>query len=226
MIDYDFIGDEKEILRYLGAGNNSGEDIKKELYKIREELKDIVRFRFIYDIFDIEIKEDGVLLKDCGTILKGEDIKSHLKESNKCVIMGATLGVEVDKKINYYQKVDMFKALIMNAVATAFIEEGCGFIEKLIKKEYCSQSGDITWRYSPGYGDLGLDIQKDLLNLIDAFKNIGISSSEGNMLTPKKSVTAIIGIIQKGTKIKKRDCQSCSSYGNCPYRRIGESCEG
>ncbi|MEW9093455.1 MAG: methionine synthase [Clostridiaceae bacterium] len=224
MIHYDFIGDEGEILRYLGAGNNGG-NIKKELYKIREELKEMVRFRFTYDIFDIEIKEEGVLLKDYEIILMGEDIKSHLKDSNKCIIMGATLGVEVDKKINYYQKIDMFKALIMNAAATAFIEEGCDFVEKLVKKEYCSLSEDITWRYSPGYGDLGLDIQKDLLNVIDAFKSIGISSSNGNMLTPKKSVTAIMGIIQKGTKIKKRDCQSCFSYGNCPYRRIGESCE-
>ncbi|WP_315118576.1 vitamin B12 dependent-methionine synthase activation domain-containing protein [uncultured Clostridium sp.] len=225
MIQYKFIGDEGEILRYLGVKDNKEEEIKKELYKIKEELKEIVRFRFIYDIFDIEIKEEGVLLKDYNIILRGEDIQSHLKESNKCIIMGATLGGEVDKKINYYQKIDMFKALIMNAGATAFIEEGCDFVEKLIRKEYCSSNEDITWRYSPGYGDLSLNIQGELLKLLQKDKNIGLYLSESSMLIPKKSVTAIIGIISKEKRTNKRSCENCLSKNNCTYRKIGGSCE-
>ena len=83
---------------------------------------------------------------------------------------------------------------------------------------------NITFRYSPGYGDLPLDIQKNFLNVLDAQKKIGLTTSENFLLFPRKSVTAIIGIINKNIKIKERNCQECNNYKNCSFRRKGENC--
>lgn len=225
MKEFIFKGDNREILRYLGAGKNSGEDMLPLIEKVKEEAKNILRFRWIYDVYSINQEYSGVILKNTEVLLKGHDIKNHLKNSSKCIILAATLGNEIDRKINYYQKFDMVKALIMNACATAFIEEGCDFVEGLVKEEYCSHNEDLTWRYSPGYGDLPLDIQEELLKALQRKKDIGLYVSQSNMLIPKKSVTAIIGIIPRGKKISKRSCDNCLGKNNCIYRKNGESCE-
>jgi cobalamin-dependent methionine synthase I len=49
-------------------------------------------------------------------------------------------------------------------------------------------------RFSPGYGDLSLSVQSDLLNVLDARRNIGLTLSDSLMMIPQKSVTAIVGL--------------------------------
>lgn len=224
MEEYIFKGDEGEILRYLGVKNNREESMLPLVHNIKEEIKKVVRFRFVYNIYSIVQEPDGVMLKDKGVLLPGKDIKNHLKNSSKCIVLGATLGIGVDRKINYFQKHDMVKAIIANAASTVFIEEGCDYVESLIKEEFCSSNEDLTWRYSPGYGDLSLDVQGELLKLLQENRHIGLYLSESNMLIPKKSVTAIIGVVPKGEKREKKSCENCLSRDNCAYRRIGESC--
>ena len=83
---------------------------------------------------------------------------------------------------------------------------------------------NITFRYSPGYGDLPLDVQNSFLRALDAQKKIGLTVSENNLLFPRKSVTAIIGIVDSEIKNKRKSCNECSNYENCNFRREGESC--
>lgn len=224
MKEWIFKGDSREILRYLGVSKNSGEDMLPLIEDIKEETRNILRFRWVYNIYSIVQESKGVILKDVEILLKGQHIKSHLKNSSKCVVLAATLGSEIDRRINYYQKCDMLKALIVNACATAFIEEGCNYVESLIKEEFCSDYEELTWRYSPGYGDLSLDVQGELLKLLQGNKDIGLYLSESNMLIPKKSVTAIVGIIPKGKSSNKKSCENCLNKNNCNYRKTGESC--
>ena len=82
----------------------------------------------------------------------------------------------------------------------------------------------ITFRYSPGYGDLPLDIQSDFLKSINAEKLIGLTVSSHNLLMPRKSVTAVIGIIDKKYEQHKKGCEVCKNYENCSFRREGISC--
>lgn len=118
--------------------------------------------------------------------------------------MAATLGSKVDRKILYYEKVNMTKAVILDACATTSIEEYCDFIENEIKKEVVEDELNINWRYSPGYGDLDISIQRNLLKSLDAERTMGLTVSSHNILIPRKSVTAIIGIIPKEIIVKKK----------------------
>ena len=52
-------------------------------------------------------------------------------------------------------------------------------------------------RFSPGYGDLSLEVQKEIFSLLDCPRKIGVSLGDSLLMTPSKSVTAIIGY---GTK--------------------------
>ena len=49
-------------------------------------------------------------------------------------------------------------------------------------------------RFSPGYGDVPLSLQRDVLAVLDAQRKLGITLSDTFFMTPCKSVTAFVGI--------------------------------
>ena len=51
-----------------------------------------------------------------------------------------------------------------------------------------------TGRFSPGYGDMPLDLQGDIIAILEARKWLGLTLSEAKLMSPQKSVTALIGI--------------------------------
>ena len=73
----------------------------------------------------------------------------------------------------------------MDACIT-LVEEICDEIEEAIGIEAKSKEFNITGRYSPGYGDLPLDAQRDVINLVNCDKRIGVNLSAHNILFPKK----------------------------------------
>ena len=71
-------------------------------------------------------------------------------------------------------------------------------------------------RFSPGYGDLPLELQKDVFRVLDCPRKIGLSLNESLLMSPSKSVTAIIGI-GKGDVEAENKCSACEKT-DCAYR--------
>ena len=69
------------------------------------------------------------------------------------------------------------------------IENVCDLFNKKINGEYQYTKS----RFSPGYGDLPIEFQRDIFSVLNLNKNIGVYLTEGMQMTPSKSVTAIIG---------------------------------
>ena len=204
----------EEVLRYLGyKGQEIDEKMDHMINASREEVKNIITPRVLYEYKSISNSEKGIEVSGTNLILPGNDIKKHLSASNECVLMAVTLGNEIEKKTRLYEKINLTKALIIDACATTAVEEVCDIVEEKIRKEAEEKGMKITFRYSPGYGDLPLDIQNNFLMV-----------SENNLLFPRKSVTAIIGIVSLDAKINKKSCENCSNYKNCSFRREGETC--
>lgn len=217
--------DRDEVLRYLGYhGQVINEDMMNLIDECRKEVVHIISPRFTYSYRDVEESQEGVKVEGTNLILKGNDIKKHLKNSTECALMAVTLGNEIEKKTRQYERINLTKGIILDACATTAVEEVCDMVENEIKEYAEKKNMSITFRYSPGYGDLPLDIQGSFLNILDAQKKIGLTASENHLLFPRKSVTAIIGIINKNIKIKKRSCEDCDNYKNCSFRRKGENC--
>lgn len=121
-------------------------------------------------------------------VLEGKDIKKHLSDCEKGYILIATLGSGIDTYIKKLQLTDMSSAVIFDAVAGVMLEI---YLDKI-----CSEIGkseNLTTRFSPGYGDFPLSLQKDILLSAGAEK-IGVSCLESNMMVPCKTVSAIIGL--------------------------------
>lgn len=129
-------------------------------------------------------------------------------ECRKCAVMAVTLGIEVDNSIRIAQGNDMLKAVVMDSCATEFIEKVCDEVEKKIKAEAEVLGKGTNLRFSPGYGDLPIDIQKNLLDVLDANRKIGLTVTNSSLMIPGKSVTAIIGFTENiSFKKKKSKCR-------------------
>ncbi|NMA03655.1 MAG: vitamin B12 dependent methionine synthase [Clostridiales bacterium] len=112
-------------------------------------------------------------------------------------MMAVTLGNDVDAKIRYYERKSITRALILDACATAAVEEICDRICDELGKTVNKENKTLTSRYSPGYGDLPIHIQNDFLSVLGAQKAIGLTANSHSILIPRKSVTAIVGVVEE-----------------------------
>ncbi len=214
---------QKEALRYLKYGNNlPDENIQQIMNECEKKLLSVIKPRYTYKVFDIKIS-DKVYLENCTLTLNGNDIKKHLENCSKAVLMAVTLSADTDKFIRNSQISNMTEAVILDSMASVCTEQLCDEVEEEIHKNFPQYFH--TWRYSAGYGDFPISIQSDFLDVLDAQKRIGLCVTSSNILTPKKSVTAVIGLSETPVNYKKRGCITCNMNKNCQYRKNGEHCE-
>lgn len=217
--------DRKEALRYMGyRGQNMDENMEKLLDVCIAEIMDISKKSFVYKIYDIESTEKGLYLKGTTLTLQGEDIHTHLSKAEKCAVMAVTLGLEVDKSIAFYSKTDLTKGLIFDACAATAVESLCDTVQKKIEAEAKSMGLETTARYSPGYGDFSIGIQKEIAKVLKTYERIGLSVNESSIMIPRKSVTAFIGMQREKCSEENHKCKSCKNR-YCTFRKDGDDDE-
>ncbi|MCL2638620.1 MAG: hypothetical protein FWD48_09655 [Oscillospiraceae bacterium] len=143
-------------------------------------LQSVITPRYVWKTADI----------NC-TFLQGSDIKKHVENCDKIIVLAATLGLQVDELIRQTEAADMAGAVVLDALASAAIEQVCD--EAMKKIQLSTVNCQLSTRFSPGYGDFPLEVQGELLALLGAKKKIGLYVNESNLLIPRKSVTAVIG---------------------------------
>ncbi|ACD25062.1 methionine synthase [Clostridium botulinum] len=214
-----------EVLRYLGYKKQElTVSMDVLIDETIDECKKLIIPKYVCAKYKNHTENDGVYVDGTNLILKGEDIKNHLLYAQEVFVIAGTVGSKVEKKIKLYETIELTKALILDACATVAIEEFLDEIEEKIRLDVRKENSAITFRYSPGYGDLSLDIQRDIVNTLKADKAIGLTVSSHYLLFPRKSVTAIIGVIPKEKEEKQRGCEVCKNYNNCSFRREGNNC--
>lgn len=214
-----------EVLRYLGYKNQEySQELDKIIDEMRKEIMEISNFKYTYKIVDLNRDMEGKVYIDDGILpLLGDNIQNHLINADSCVVMAATLGFEVEKRLNYYSKVDLTKNFILDSCGTQMIEEVCDGIEVEVKEKL----GDgfyYTFRYSPGYGDYPISVQNDLVRYLDGYRKIGLTVTDSHLLLPRKSVTAIMGIQRTPFNSEFDRCAACLARSYCKFRKEGTRC--
>lgn len=214
--------DRAEALKFMGYGSAMPDSsFTERIDRAEKELLSSARPRFIWKVLDISDRQENFCI--AGEIkLTGNAICEHLADCTEAVFMAATLSAHCDMLIKKAQARSMTDALITDALASAGIEQICDKAEALIRKELSGKY--MTWRFSPGYGDLPLDLQEDILSLLDAQRKIGLTATDSLMLIPTKSVTAIIGVSDKPLPKKRQGCAYCNMRDRCQFRKKGVHC--
>lgn len=212
--------DQNEVLRYLGYRQQKLEDGLKDLIaESIEETKSLIQPRVVYKFFDLQRETARLLIAGTNVILLGQGIANHLEEAKTCVLLAITLGMAIDRKINYYKKVNLTKALILDACASTAVEQVANALCAEIEAQLKLENQHLTTRFSPGYDDFPLAIQGHLLALLNAQRTIGLTVTEHNIMLPRKSITALAGVIELNQPKKKRSCINCSRFTDCQFRK-------
>ncbi|HWQ29759.1 MAG TPA: hypothetical protein VN549_02115, partial [Negativicutes bacterium] len=199
-------------------GQEMARTLQELLDNCIEEVQTVSRQDYIYEIFDIERDGSELRLKGTALALPGKDICSHLSKADKCVVMAATLGLETDRRIALYSRTNLTRGIVFDASAGVAIESLCDQVQEEIADKAGIMGYDITQRFSPGYGDLPIDIQGDITRVLKAYERIGLGVNENSVMIPRKSVTALIGMQKEGCATKEHKCTSCDNK-NCLYRK-------
>jgi len=211
-----------EILRYLRVRGESPEDLRAQVETTARELADSLPPKFIYRAFPLEFGADGVMLAGSGVTLTGGLAKKMLQGCDTAVLLCCTLGMEFEQRLRAMERRDMGKAVILDACGSAWVESGCDAAEREIAERFAPRY--LTDRFSPGYGDLPLSLQPAVLAALDAQRRLGIHLSDSFLMTPSKSVTAVIGVSDKPQPARVRGCGYCAMREECEYRKGGTTC--
>lgn len=200
----------REALRYLRArpGDQDAQVLVDTVYlKLRNE----VQARHVLQKQRVQVDAEGVTLAN-GVRFTSRDLAAHLKGCQEALLLGATLGSRVDAAIRRLALGSVAEGAAAQAVAAALIESYCDEVQAKYDTGGLAQRP----RFSPGYGDWDLAEQRLLFPVLNCSKLIGLTLTDGCMMAPSKSVTAIIGLSEDVQCVWNK-CMTCGNI-NCPYR--------
>lgn len=196
------IPNHSETARYLGYSkiNSPEEEIAALIENASKMAKDVITAKAIYECFDLEIESSNqgdqlpiIKLKNTNVQIESKDLYNNLYNCKKVYLLACTLGPQMDLLIRKTQITDSVFAAILQATGAMYIEEVVDFVNNQIK-EMEIQNGNFTKpRFSPGFGDVALEVQKDFFSLLPCSK-IGLTLMDTLIMAPEKSVTAFVGI--------------------------------
>lgn len=204
--------DTKQWLGRLGAKDLADQRLRISMEACEKKLLQAARPQGIYRVLGLDALK-----------LEGTAIQKHLEGCMEMAVMAATLGAEVDRMIRVAQVRDMAEALILDCGASVLVEQVCDRLESRIQQEV---ETFLTGRYSPGYGDLPIETQGQLLAALDAGRKIGLTVNKSHIMIPRKSVTAVLGIADHPVKGYLATCGECALRDTCILRKEGKSCAG
>jgi len=214
--------DLNEVFRYLGVTTPIPEDLFHQVHDLFQRISASVHPRFFYRVFPLHHKQELIEIPETGIVLRGTLAKKMLSECDAVVLLACTLGTTFDTMLRSEQARNMSNAVIMNACGNALVETGCDAAEDEIKDRFPTRY--LTDRFSPGYGDLPLDLQPLLCGALDTPRHLGIHVTDTFLMNPSKSVTALIGLSDKPQAARIRGCAYCAMRDICSIRKGGNRC--
>lgn len=118
-----------------------------------------------------------------------------LGESSQLILAVSTIGMGIERYLTSFSTDSVAERFIADAVSSSFVEGVCDRTTEIISKKY----NIVTGRFSPGYGDLSIEFQRPLLEVLNASRLLGITLTESFLMIPRKSVSYLIGVCNNET---------------------------
>lgn len=162
-------------------------------------------------------------LDDTG-LLQGTDILRHLNGCTHGVLLAVTLGPQADAAIRRAGVGNVARLAAADAAASALAEAAADAAEAALRAEFAARGLHLTGRYSPGYGDWPLAVQQKFCSLLDTPRLLGVSVSDADLLLPRKSITALLGVSNTPVSGYRAGCAACALRHTCEFRKRGNTC--
>lgn len=202
----------EQALKYLGYGHETPDAQSLALLETcLEEVQAKAVPRFITHIYPLTHDPLGIE----GIGLDYPDLIALFGRCHSVCVIGATLGLGIERHCARLSKIDMAKLVVFDAVASAYLEEQCDAYEETLGL------GVRTFRYCPGYGAVPLELNRTLCRALQMDKHIGLTVQPSNLLLPQKSMIGLIGL---GATGQEKSCAGCVKFDSCGLRKKGQPC--
>ena len=182
---------EREVLRYMGA-REATDEVRALLRAVIDEAGSCFSGRVCAMECAVSISQSTVDLGFCR--VESRDLTKALAGCESVLILAATVGMEIDRMIARYQRISPARALALQALGAERVEALCDVFCRARAEEYTPRGISLRPRFSAGYGDLPLSLQRELFRALDCPKRIGLTLNDSLLMSPTKSVTAIVGL--------------------------------
>ncbi len=177
--------DEKEVLRYAGVRGEADEGTLAILQECLQECATALSPKVCYRTLTWGEIEGAI-----AGAKESKGLKAALRGAKRVVLFAATVGIGVDRLIGKYVSLSPVKALFFQAIGAERIEALC---EVFCAELSATCQGRVGKRFSAGYGDFPLSAQRDILRILEGNK-IGVTLTDSLLMSPTKSVTALVGV--------------------------------
>ena len=186
----------KEALGYAGA-HPADKQSSAMLGELALEYADAFMAKAVYRILPIRRADGDVLILDRS--VRSRALSSLLKDCSYIALLVATVGLQIDRLVMKNESCSPARALLLSALGSERAERAADAVTEEIRAIAEREGFLLTRRFSPGYSDLPLDFQREIFALLKP-SAIGVSLGEGLLMTPKKTVSAVIGLKNAGMK--------------------------
>lgn len=196
------VANNAETYRYLGYVKRDAaavNDIARQVDEATNELSKVLTPRALYARFDLQT---ALLLQNevCFCIdsipysIQSRDLARNLSACGGVFLFAVTLGPAVDRLIQKMSRLDTATALIMQAAGAMFTEVLADELQSYLESCVKTEGKTLKPRFSPGYGDVPLTVQKMFFSILECQNRIGLTLTDSLVMAPEKSVTAFCGI--------------------------------
>ena len=182
----------KDVLIRLGTGNAGG---RQRLEMEQQAQKALMPLRpdGLCLLLPLTVMQDAICLENL--FIGSRNLAAQMAGCRHGLVMVSTLGTKIMEDIQSalaQGRADW--AVVLDAAASEAADAGLDFM--------MAQSGQDLKRlglavqkrrFSPGYGDCELSVQRQLFDLLGA-EELGLRLTESHLMVPEKSVIAICGV--------------------------------
>lgn len=202
----------REIARYSGWRGEIG-GLEQTIDSCIAEASSVLQYRAVYS--RVPVVRDGDVLRLGALSCRSETLLRALSGAAEAVLFAVTVGAGFDRLLQRYSRLSPARAVVLQGLGTERVESLCDSLCEMLTASFAPQR--LRPRVSPGYGDIPMGLQRDLFAVLDCERKIGISLTDGMLMTPSKSVTAIAGITDCPPDPQHVGCAACENKA-CAFR--------
>ncbi len=220
-VDWDWV--KKEVLKRerISPDNKDerADNIRLALDECMRRARSLTVSKYTYIEKKITRLGDNLIeIEDCVRFSTTK-IPLYINGATHLVLFIVTIGDGIEKEASMLTAgKDILKGYLLDRIGSFAVESLAENLEKKLRKDYSLHKKSVSSRFSPGYCDWVLEEQFKMAKAID-FSKIGVLLTQGCMMVPKKSISAIVAVADEGVfKEFVSSCNICEKE-DCGYRR-------
>jgi len=154
-----------------------------------------------------------------GIVLESPKLSRMLERCDRAVVFAVTIGGYLEAMVAQLSEAgQIVQATVLDAIGSGAAEKMAARFEERLRENVAPDGLVISRRFSPGYCDWNVSQQGELFKALGG-DTAGIELTASQLMTPRKSVSGIIGVGGAGRDIENYNpCVTCKRK-DCPGRR-------